>query len=127
MPSGMPREAREGGRRHAEGDLLAGEQGGRQGKGRPRGRKAAWNEAGDCRQICRGDIVLHGLSSRALAQDTYKQRSGEDHEEDPPVDAQLPRRAFGHDARRSQAAAHIRHKMGHAPVSLLQTGILVIQ
>ena len=130
----VPREAREGGRGHAEGDPLAGGQGGRQGEGRPRRRKAAWNEAGDCRQICRGecrgDLVLYGLPSRALAQDTYKQRSGEDHEGDPTTDArrrQLPRRLFGHDASRGQAAAHIRHEMGHAPVSLLQNGILVIQ
>ncbi len=82
----MPGEAREGGRRHAEGDPLVGGQGGRQGKGRPRDRKATWNEAGDCRQICRGDLVVHGLPSPALTQDTYKQRPREDHEGDPPAD-----------------------------------------
>ncbi len=87
----MPGKAREGCRRHAEGDPLAGGQGGRQGEGRPRDRKATGNEAGDYRQICRGecrgDLVVHGLSSRALAQDRYKQRSGEDHEGDPPAAA----------------------------------------
>ena len=78
-----------------------------------------------------GDSSRTVLSSLATAaQDTYKQRSGEDHEGDPPADArrrQLPRRLFGHDASRGQPAAHIRHEMGHAPVSLLQNGILVIQ
>lgn len=126
----MPREARKGGRRHAEGDPLAGGQGSRQGKGRARGRKAAWNEAGDSRQICRGELVIHGLPSRTLAQDTHQQRPGENHEGDTPADAyrrQLPGRLFGHDACRGQTAAHIHHKMGNAPVSLLQNGILVIQ
>ncbi len=87
------------------------------------GGKAQGDEAAGGRPVrpgrSRGNLALHEISARTLAQSSHQQSIGADHERDPAADASGWRLSGWQqrvDAGGGSSAPHCRDEMGHAPL-----------